>query len=135
MTEGEKILEAAITTDEDVIVARQKVRTLAQEMGFSMLDQTRLITAVSELARNIVVHAGSGTMTVYPPRSDQRRGMRIVFRDQGPGIPDIDQAMVEGFSTAGSMGLGLKGSRRLVDDFRIDSTPGVGTTVEITKWV
>lgn len=135
MTEGGKILEVAITTDEDVILARQRVRTLAQEMGFSMLDQTRLITAVSELARNIVVHAGSGTMAVYPPRSEERRGMRIVFQDRGPGIPDIEQAMVEGFSTAGSMGLGLKGAQRLVDDFRIESSPGVGTTVEITKWV
>lgn len=135
MTERDKILEVAIDTDEDVILARQKVRTLAQEMGFSMLNQTRLITAVSELARNIVVHAGSGTMAVYPPRSDERRGMRIVFQDKGPGIPDVDQAMVEGFSTAGSMGLGLKGSQRLVDDFRIDSAPGVGTTVEIGKWL
>lgn len=134
MKDGERLIEVEIRHDEDVIVARQKVRQVAQEIGFSMLDQTRLITAVSELARNIVVHAGTGTMSASYAETLDRRGMRIVFDDRGPGIPDLDLALREGYSTAGSLGLGLMGAKRLVDDFLVRSVPGDGTSITITKW-
>jgi serine/threonine-protein kinase RsbT len=128
-----KAFEISIGGDEDVIHARQKIRSLSQEMGFSMLEQTRLITAVSELARNIVVHVGEGRVSVY--REEERKGIRVVFEDNGPGIPVIAKAMEEGYSTVGSLGLGLKGSKRLVDEFDIKSEPGKGTRVEIVKWL
>jgi len=130
---GINTFQISISSDENVIIARQKIRALAQEMGFSMLEQTRLITAVSELARNIVVHAGEGRVSVY--REEERKGLRVVFEDNGPGIPDIKKAMEEGYSTAGSLGLGLKGSKRLVDVFDVKSEPGKGTRVEIVKWL
>lgn len=127
-----KALEVLINSDEDVILARQKVRTFAQEMGFSLLDQTRIVTAVSELGRNIVMHAKEGIVRIY--NSEERPGIKIVFEDHGPGIPDINKAMEEGYSTVGSLGLGLKGAKRLVDEFVIKSSPGKGTTVTIVKW-
>lgn len=130
---GNNRVALSIGNDEDVIFARQKIRTLAQEMGFSLLEQTRLITAVSELARNIVVHAGSGQVTFT--REDGRRGIRVVFEDNGPGIPVIAKAMQEGYSSVGSLGLGLTGAKRLVDEFAISSEPGKGTRVEIVKWL
>lgn len=129
----EKVLEIVIECDEDVIVARQKIRLLAKEMGFSTLDETRLVTAVSELARNIVVHAVEGTVNASTVDGG-RSGVKVVFEDHGPGIPDVERAMEEGFSTVGSLGLGLQGAKRLVDEFRIESTPGNGTTIEIIKW-
>ena len=122
----------SICSDEDVILARQKIRVLAQKMGFSLLDQTRLVTAVSELARNIVVHAKTGRVTYA--REDERQGIRVLFEDDGPGIPVLASAMKEGYSTIGSLGLGLTGSKRLVDEFSIASEPGKGTRVEIVKW-
>lgn len=130
---GIKAVEISISSDEDVIHARQKIRSLAQEIGFSMLEQTRLITAVSELARNIVVHAGKGSVSVC--MEEERKGIRVAFEDNGPGIPDIKKAMEEGYSTVGSLGLGLKGAKRLVDEFDIKSEPGKGTMVEIVKWL
>lgn len=131
----EKLLEMPITSDEDVITARQKVRAIAQQQGFSMLDQTRVVTAVSELGRNIVVHAGKGEMIVYRAEEGDRDGISIIFADNGPGIADVDQALIDGYSTVGSMGLGLKGASRLVDRFNIESNPGAGTTITITKWL
>jgi len=131
----EKLLEMQITSDEDVIIARQKVRAIAQQLGFSMLDQTRVVTAVSELGRNIVVHAGEGEMNVSRTEDGDRTGISIIFRDNGPGITDVDQALTDGYSSVGSMGLGLKGASRLVDRFDIDSKPGAGTTITITKWL
>lgn len=131
--QGTKIIEVYIGNDEDVILARQKTRTILQEMGFSLLEQTRIITAVSELARNVVVHAKEGKMTVY--RTAQKPGLRLVFEDKGPGIPDIDRAMQEGFSTVGSLGLGMKGARKLTDEFDIRSEVGKGTTVSFIKWL
>ena len=131
----EKLLEMQITSDEDVIIARQKVRAIAQQLGFSMLDQTRVVTAVSELGRNIVVHAGEGEMNVSRTEDGDRIGISIIFRDNGPGITDVDQALTDGYSSVGSMGLGLKGASRLVDRFDIDSKPGAGTTITITKWL
>ena len=129
------VAEVPIKSDEDVIVARQKVRQLAQELGLSLLDQTRLVTAVSELARNIAVHAGEGKVRVYRFMADDREGLKVVFEDNGPGIPDVEKVMEEGFSAMGSLGLGLKGARRLVDEFHIRSAPGQGTTVKIIKWL
>lgn len=125
-------VEILINSDEDVILARQKVRQLAQELGFSMLDQTRFVTAVSELARNIVVHAKGGKVLVNI--LEDRPGLRVVFEDHGPGIPDIEKVTGEGYNSTTGMGLGLKGSKRLVDEFDIQSTPGKGTTVVIKKW-
>lgn len=127
-------IELTISNYEDVIFARQKVRELMQVMAFSLLEQTRIVTAVSELARNIVVHAKQGTMTARVVTENQKSGVRCVFEDQGPGIPDIDRAMQQGFSTSNSLGLGLSGARNLCAEFRISSTPGRGTTVTITEW-
>lgn len=132
-TRAETRIEVLLASDEDVILARQKIRSVAQEIGFSMLDQTRIVTAASELARNIVVHGKSGKVMVE--NLTPRPGIRVVFSDQGPGIADVDQAMKEGFSTAGSLGLGLSGARRLVDEFTIESSPGKGTTVTVVKWL
>jgi len=130
---GDKIT-LAVHNDEDVIVARQKIRELAQDIGFSMLDQTRIVTAASELARNVVVHGKGGAVEVEP-LSGPRPGIRMVFRDQGPGIPDLEEAMQEGFSTIGSLGMGLTGAKRLVDQFEIESKPGKGTVVTVVKWL
>ncbi len=127
--------EISITSDEDVIKVRQKVRQNAQSMGMGTLDQTRLITAVSELARNIVVHAKGGKVRILMSDSGERKGIKVVFEDCGHGIADIKKAMEEGFSTSGSLGIGLMGAKRLVDEFEIDSTVGKGTRVTITKWL
>lgn len=129
-------MEIPVATYEDIILARQKVKEIMQKMGFSVLAQTRIVTAVSELARNMVVHAGGGVMSVFqtqPPGS--RRGITCIFQDQGPGIPDINMAMKAGFSTSNSMGLGLSGSQKLCKEFSIESTVGRGTRVSITEWI
>lgn len=123
-----------ISSAEDVIRARQAVRELAREMGFGAVDQTRLTTAVSELARNIYQYATSGIVTLFALKEDHK-AIKVVCEDWGPGIPDIELAMSNGFSTRGSLGLGLPGSKRLVDDFEITSEPGKGTRVTITKWL
>lgn len=135
MMKEEMVFETLIRSDEDVILVRQKVRSLSTEAGFSLLDQTRIVTAVSELARNIVVHAKEGKVYAIKAETEERKGLKIVFEDKGPGIPDIEKALAEGFSTVGSMGLGLIGAKRLVDEFDIKSAPGKGTTVTIIKWL
>lgn len=117
-----------------MVQARQLVRALALECRFSLVEQTKLITAASELARNTLIHGGGGTMTADLVEERGRRGVRLVFSDRGPGIPDVDLALTDGWTSGGGMGLGLSGSRRLVDDFALDTTPGQGTTVTITKW-
>jgi serine/threonine-protein kinase RsbT len=131
---GSDVIEVSVSSDEDVILARQKVRQLAKDMGFSTFVETRIVTAVSELARNIVVHAKAGSVSVLKIKTEDKEGLRVIFEDKGPGISDIGKALEEGFSTVGSMGIGLKGARRLVDVFDIDSSPGKGTKVVITKW-
>lgn len=131
----ETVVRIELATDEAVILGRQQVRVIAQQMGLTLLDQTRLVTAVSELGRNVVIHGRGGTMTVNKLEEEGRPGIEIIFSDNGPGIEDIELAMTSGYSTAGSMGLGLHGASRLVDDFHIESTKGVGTTVTIRKWV
>lgn len=128
-------IEVLVERDEDVIVARQKIRGMAESLGFSMLEQTRIVTAASELARNIVVHGGGRGRVLVERIDAPRPGIRIVFADEGSGIPDLDQAMKEGFSTVNSMGLGLKGARRLMDEFDIKTAEGQGTMVTVTKWL
>ncbi|MER0427627.1 anti-sigma regulatory factor [Streptomyces microflavus] len=124
-----------ITENAGVVQARKLVRTLAQQCRFSLVEQTKLITAASELARNTLVHGGGGTMTASLVEEHGRRGTRLVFADQGPGIPDVDLALTDGWTSGGGMGLGLSGSRRLVDDFVLNTQPGQGTVITITKWV
>ncbi|MET7982073.1 MULTISPECIES: anti-sigma regulatory factor [unclassified Streptomyces] len=123
-----------INANAGVVQARQLVRALAQECRFSLVEQTKLITAASELARNTLVHGGGGTMTARLVEERGRRGVRLAFSDQGPGIPDVDLALTDGWTSGSGMGLGLSGSRRLVDDFVLDTSAGQGTTVTITKW-
>ncbi|GIH65458.1 MULTISPECIES: anti-sigma regulatory factor [Microbispora] len=126
--------ELPIATNGDVVVVRQQVRSLAAEIGLSLVDQTKIVTAASELARNALVHAGGGRVLIEVLEGGRRPGLRLVFSDDGPGIPDVDQALTEGWSTAGGLGLGLSGSRRLVDEFDLVSAPGEGTRVTVTKW-
>ncbi|MDY6853247.1 MAG: anti-sigma regulatory factor [Thermodesulfobacteriota bacterium] len=123
-----------IKKSDDIVNARQMVRRVAVEMGFSLVDQTKLVTATSELARNTYEHGGGGEMTLQTVNQGTRRGIKLVFTDNGPGISDIEQALKDGYTTAGGFGLGLSGSRRLVNDFDIVSKPGKGTTITITRW-
>jgi len=119
----------------DVVLVRRLTREWSTSMGFSLVDQTKLVTAASELARNMVVHGGgSGTVMLEALNSETRRGLRLTFEDSGPGIADIELAMKDGQSSNGGLGLGLGGSRRLVNEFQISSRPGEGTRVCITRW-
>jgi serine/threonine-protein kinase RsbT len=124
----------AIESDADVVTARQRARELAADLELSSTDQTLLATAISEVARNITTYATRGEVLVSVVTDDERRGIRVVARDQGPGIEDIERALQDGYTTGGGLGLGLPGARRLVDDFTIDSAPGRGTTVTLVKW-
>ena len=126
--------EVRLASSEDVVRLRQAVRERAVAIGFSLVDQTKVVTAASELGRNTVQHGGGGTATLATVMNGTRRGLRLEFRDQGPGIPDIQQALQDGFTTGSGMGLGLSGSRRLSDEFEIESTPGAGTRVAIVRW-
>jgi serine/threonine-protein kinase RsbT len=119
---------------DDVIKARQLVRVCAIFQGLSLVDQTKIVTAASELARNTVVHGGGGEMRLQALNDGSRRGVKALFVDQGPGIADIELAMKDGYTTRGGLGLGLSGSKRLVNEFEIDSKPGKGTTVSIVRW-
>ena len=123
-----------IDSDGDIIIARQKGRALAAELGFSSTDVVRIATAISELARNVLSYAESGEIRLEAMNSRNRCGLAIVATDRGPGIIDIEQAMQDAFSTSGGLGLGLPGVRRLMDEFTIESTVGAGTTVSATKW-
>jgi serine/threonine-protein kinase RsbT len=123
-----------INSDQDIVVARQKGRSLAVALGFSSGDATLLATAISELARNIVSYAKTGDIVLKIIHGSANSGIQIVARDNGPGIPDVQQALRDGFSTSGSLGLGLPGVMRLVDEFHIASVESQGTTVSIKKW-
>lgn len=126
----------ALERDEDIVAARGEVRSLAAALGFGALDQTRLATVASELARNVVKYARRGQLIAQPTSSPHgRSGLRLIFEDEGPGIPDIDAAMRDGFSTGQGLGKGLPGSRRLVDEFKIDSAPGRGTRITVVRWL
>ena len=123
-----------LQTEADIVRVRQVVRQWALQQGFSLVEQTKMVTATSELARNTVIHGGGGTAQLEALTSGNRRGLRVIFVDQGPGIPDIAQALTDGYTTGEGLGLGLGGAKRLVNEFEITSRPGVGTRVCITKW-
>ncbi len=120
--------------DNDIVLARQRARILATELGFGLVDQTKIVTAASELARNTVDYGGGGQLTIDLLDDGVRRGIRLTFVDHGPGIPDVQLALTDGYTTGGGLGLGLSGSRRLMNDFHIESTLGVGTTVIVARW-
>jgi serine/threonine-protein kinase RsbT len=124
-----------IEHDGDIITARQQARLVAIDQGFTGSDLTRIATAISEVARNIITYAKRGAVILSAEHVGTKRGILIVARDDGPGIPNIDQAMADGFSTGRTLGLGLPGARRLMDEFEIVSEVGVGTTVTMRKWV
>lgn len=125
-----------LETEQDIVIARSEVRSMAAAMGFRLTDQTRLATVASELARNIVKYAGRGRLIAQPMSdADGRSGLRLIFEDQGPGIADIEAAMRDGYSTGGGLGKGLPGSRRLVDEFQIESHVGRGTRVTVIRWL
>jgi serine/threonine-protein kinase RsbT len=124
----------AIDHETDIVTARQVGREISAKLGFGGTDQTLIATAVSEIARNIVNYAGVGEMVFRVLHADGRTGLEVTASDNGPGIPDIEQAMLDGFSTGGSLGLGLPGARRLMDKFEINSSMGRGTTVTMVKW-
>lgn len=132
---GERSGTLPVRIEQDVVLARQLARKLASECGMRLVDLTKLVTAVSELARNTVVYGGGGDMDWQVLEESGRTGVRLVFRDEGPGIPDIKLAMTDGWTSGKGMGLGLTGARRLVDDFELDTTPGHGTRVSITRWI
>jgi serine/threonine-protein kinase RsbT len=123
-----------ISADQDVVRVRQLVRTAAVSAKLSLVDQTKLVTAASELARNTLVYGGGGSVEITLVDSDRRRGVRILFADSGPGIADVDQALTDGYTTGSGLGLGLSGARRLVDEFDIETEVGRGTRVTVTKW-
>jgi serine/threonine-protein kinase RsbT len=124
----------AIRSSEDVVNIRQQTRTFAIAAGLSLVDQTKIITAASELARNTVDYGGGGEVCVEVIEDNGRRGVRLAFEDRGPGIPDVQMALKDGFTTGSGLGLGLGGSRRLANEFLIESKVGVGTIVTIVRW-
>jgi len=127
--------ELAIQSGDDVVRVRQQVRVVAAGSGLSLVDQTKLVTAASELARNALVHGGGGTARVEVVTSATgRTGVRVGFSDDGPGIADVDLALTDGWTSGSGLGLGLSGARRLVDEFELTSTPGGGTSVSVVKW-
>ncbi|MCU0535458.1 MAG: anti-sigma regulatory factor [Hydrococcus sp. Prado102] len=123
-----------LQTNSDIVLVRQKVRTWAQQLGFSLVDQTKIVTAASELARNTLNYAGGGALRLEILQQGTRSGLRLTFEDQGPGIPDIDLAMKDNYSTGSGLGLGLGGAKRLMSEFEIVSTVGQGTRVTVTRW-
>jgi len=123
-----------IRIEQDVVLARQTARKLATECGMRLVDLTKMVTAVSELARNTVVYGGGGDMDWQIIDDHGRVGLRLLFRDEGPGIPDIKLAMTDGWTSGSGLGLGLTGAKRLVDDFELDTVPGQGTRITITRW-
>jgi serine/threonine-protein kinase RsbT len=130
----EKQLELPLASQDDVVSVRQSVRSLAVEIGLSLVDQTKIVTAASELGRNTFVHGGGGIARLEIIRDTARRGLRLTFEDQGPGIPNIERAMQDGYTSGGGLGLGLGGAKRLSNEFAIESATGRGTRVTITRW-
>ena len=124
-----------IHSDEDVVRARQAARRWAVDLGFRLVDQTKLVTAASELARNTLIHGGGGTMRLEVLHHGGRRGLRLTFEDKGPGIADTKLALTDGYTSGGGLGLGLGGARRLSNEFDLVSAPGQGTRVTITRWM
>ena len=126
--------QRVVQSSEDIVAIRQAVRQRAVELGFNLVEQTKIVTAASELARNTVQHGGGGRVTIEAIEELRRRGLRLTFEDDGPGISDVDLAMRDGYSTGNGLGLGLGGARRLSNEFKIESQPGKGTRVAITRW-
>jgi serine/threonine-protein kinase RsbT len=125
---------AQIRSQEDIVLVRQLVRKWAVEISFGLVDQTKIVTAASELARNTYSYGGGGTATLEELQDGGRRGLRLTFEDKGPGIPDVEMALRDGYTTGNGMGLGLGGTRRLVHEFEIATRPGEGTRVTIVRW-
>lgn len=125
---------ASIGSSIDIVKVRRVVRDWTVSLGFSLVEQTKMVTAASELARNVVEHGGGGVIQLQMLNNDLRRGLKLTFVDDGPGIKDVEQALKDGFTTGNGMGLGLGGAKRLVNEFEIDSAPGRGTKVMITRW-
>lgn len=123
-----------IRSQQDVVLVRQAVRSRAAQAGMSLIDQTKIVTAASELGRNTLIYGGGGTMRIEVLREERRNGVRLTFEDQGPGIPDLQAAMKDGFTTGNGLGLGLGGAKRLSSEFDISSEPGKGTRVTIVRW-
>jgi serine/threonine-protein kinase RsbT len=126
--------ELPLNNEHDIVLGRQAVRRMAVQQGFSLVDQTKMVTAASELARNALIYGGGGTLKWALITEGPRRGLRLTFEDQGPGIANLDLAMTDGWTSGNGLGLGLTGTRRLVNEFEIESTVGVGTRVIITRW-
>ena len=124
----------SIQSSADIVMVRQAVRKLAVELGFSLVDQTKIVTAASELARNTLDYGGGGTVQLEGLQEGIRKGLRLTFEDSGPGIPDIDLALKDGYTTGGGLGMGLSGTKRLVNEFDIFSRVGEGTRITIAKW-
>jgi serine/threonine-protein kinase RsbT len=127
-------VRVAIGSDEDLVPARAQARALAERLGFSRTDATLIATAISEIARNIVVHVGQGEIKLRPVEEESRNGLVVIAHDDGPGIRNVEAALRDGYAGRGGLGLGLPGARRLMDDFDVVSQPGRGTTVTMTKW-
>jgi serine/threonine-protein kinase RsbT len=126
--------EAPLRSEHDIVLGRQTVRKLTQELGFSLVDQTKMVTAASELARNAYIYGRGGTLLWEIVERDGRRGLKLRFADEGPGIPNLDLAMTDGWTSGTGLGMGLGGARRLVNEFEIDSKVGAGTRVTIVRW-
>jgi serine/threonine-protein kinase RsbT len=124
----------AVRAETDVVVVRQTVRTWSVQQGFTLVDQTKIVTAASEIARNTVIYGRGGTLKIEALNDGVRKGLRLVFEDKGPGIADVDMAMRDGFTTGTGLGMGLGGARRLVNEFSIESKPGEGTRITLTRW-
>jgi serine/threonine-protein kinase RsbT len=131
-TLGDETLE--IRSSADIVMVRQAIRSRASELGFSLVDQTKLVTGASELARNTVEHGGGGRVRVEMLKDGNRTGLRMTFEDEGPGIPDTALALTDGYSTGTGLGLGLSGTRRLMNEFRIHSEAGRGTRIQVARW-
>jgi serine/threonine-protein kinase RsbT len=126
--------EAPLRSEHDIVLARQLVRRLTQELGFSLVDQTKMVTAASELARNALIYGRGGTMHWEFVQREIYRGLKLLFADEGPGIPNLDLAMTDGWTSGNGLGMGLTGAKRLVNEFELDSKVGGGTRVTITRW-
>jgi serine/threonine-protein kinase RsbT len=126
--------ESPLRSQHDIVMARQTVRRLSQEIGFSLVDQTKMVTAASELARNTLIYGGGGIMHWQTLKNVSRKGLRLTFSDQGPGIPNLELALTDGWTSGSGLGLGLSGARRLVNEFEIESSATTGTKVTIVRW-